>query len=121
MPMTGEKPTKSKRVSISTDGVSQILASTGQQISDLGENVVEEGITRLTVSKAVSEKSAAISKASDEQAVQGMEEMLLAEKVGQTARAEVNAGAAEISAGAAAMGAALAMDDVLATIKKKSE
>ncbi len=109
------------RLAISTNGVSQILAATGQQISELGENEVEEGMTRLTVSRAASEESAAMSKASDDLAVQGIEEMILAEKVGQTARLVANEGAAEISAGAAVVGAAVAMDHVAATIKKQSE
>ena len=109
------------RLAISTNGISQILAATGQQISELGENEVEEGMTRLTVSRAASEKSAAMSKASDDLAVQGIEEMILAEKVGQTARLEANEGAAQISAGAAVVGAAVAMDHVAASIKKQSE
>jgi len=109
------------RLAISTNGVSQILAATGQEISELGENEVEEGMTRLTVSRAASEESAAMSKASDDLAVQGIEEMILAEKVGQTARLEANEGAAEISAGAAVVGAAVAMDQVAASIKKQSE
>ena len=109
------------RLAISTNGVSQILAATGQQISELGENEVEEGMTRLTVSRAASEESAAMSKASDDLAVQGIKAMILAEKVGQTARLVANEGAAEISAGAAVVGAAVAMDHVAATIKKQSE
>jgi hypothetical protein len=109
------------RLAISTNGVSQILAATGQQISELGENEVEEGMTRLSVSRAASEESAAMSKASDDLAVQGIEEMILAEKVGQTARLEANEGAAQISTGAAVVGAAVAMDHVAATIKKQSE
>ncbi len=109
------------RLAISTNGLSQILAATGQQISELGENEVEEGMTRLTVSRAASEKSAAMSKASDDLAVQGIEEMILAEKVGQTARLEANEGAAEISAGSAVVGAAVALDHVAASIKKQSE
>jgi hypothetical protein len=109
------------RLAISTNGVSKILAAAGQQISELGENEVEEGMTRLTVSRAASEESAAMSKASDDLAGQGIEEMILAEKVGQTARLEANEGASEISAGAAVVGAAVAMDQVAATIKKQSE
>jgi len=109
------------RLAISTNGVSQILAATGQQISELGENEVEEGMTRLTVSRAASQESAALSTASDDLAVQGIEEMVLAEKIGQTARLEANEGASEISAGAAVVGAAVAMDQVAATIKKQSE
>jgi hypothetical protein len=109
------------RLAISTSGISQILAATGQEISDLGSNEVEEGMTRLTVSRAASEESKAMSKASDELAVQGMEEMILAEKVGKTARREANEGAGEISAGAAVMGAALTMENVADTLKKKSE
>jgi hypothetical protein len=109
------------RLAISTNGVSQILAATGQQISELGENEVEEGMTRLTVSRAASQESAVLSTASDDLAVQGIEEMILAEKVGQAARLEADQGASEISAGSAVLGAALAMDNVAATIKKQSE
>jgi hypothetical protein len=109
------------RLAISTNGYSQILAATGQQISDLGENEVDEGMTRLTVSRAASEESAAMSIASDDLAAQGMEEMILAEKVGQAARLEANEGVSEISAGSAVVGAALALDNVAATLKKKSE
>jgi hypothetical protein len=109
------------RLSISTDGVSKVLAVTGKRITSLGENEVEEGILRLAVSQAASERSDALSKASEELTMQGMEETLIAGEVGQAARAEAIEGVAEISTGSAVVGAALAMEEVASTLKEKSE
>ena len=109
------------RLAVSTHAVSQVLAATGKKISALGENEMDEGVTRLTVSAVVSEESAAMSKASDELAAQGIEEMVIGAEVGKAARAEAMDSAAEISTGSAAVGAALAMEEVADTLKKKSE
>ena len=54
------------RQAISTDGVSQVMAAAGQRLTSLGENEVEEGMMRLAISNAASEKSAAMSKTSEE-------------------------------------------------------
>jgi hypothetical protein len=109
------------RLAIATDGVSQLLSGTGERISTLGENEVEEGVARLKVSEAASEESAAMSKASQDLAYQGIQEVALAEESARAARAAAMEGAAEISTGSAVVGAALAVDEVATTIKKKSE
>jgi hypothetical protein len=87
----------------------------------LGANEVEEGMTRLAVSKAVSEKSAAKAQASEDLAIQGIEAMVAGGELGRAARAEAVEGAADISTGSAVVGAALAMDEVANTLKDKSE
>jgi hypothetical protein len=109
------------RHAISADGVSQVLAATGKRIGTLGENEVEEGMARLTISEAASAQSAALSKASVDLTVQGIEEMAFAGEVTQVARAEAMEGAAEISSGSAVVGAAIAMDEMAASMKEKSE
>jgi hypothetical protein len=109
------------RVAIATKGVSQLMADTGKQIGSLGENEMEEGIARLKVSEAAAGESAALSKASENLAQQGFEEVVLAGEATRAARAETMEGAAEIATGSAVLGAAVAMDDVATTIKKKSE
>jgi hypothetical protein len=109
------------RRAISTDGISQVLATTGKRIGALGENEVEEGMARLTISEAASAQSEAMSKASEDLAVKGIEEMVVAGEITQVARAEAIEGAAEISSGSAVMGAAIAMDEMAATLKEKSE
>ena len=109
------------RLAISTDGVSQVLAAAGQRITALGENEVEEGLVRLAISEAVSEQSAAMSRASEDLAVQGIEEMVIGVEVTQVAREEAMEGVSEISSGSAVIGAALAIDDVATTLKEKSE
>lgn len=109
------------RQAISTRAMAEVLASAGQKITALGENEMEEGVARLTVSAVVSEESAAMSKASSELAVQGLEEIAIGAEVGKAARAEAMESAAEISAGSAAVGAALAMEEVATSLKKKSE
>ena len=109
------------RYAISTKAVSQLMADTGKKIEALGENEMEEGVTRLTVSAAVAEESAARARASKELAVQGLGEMVVGTAVGKAARAEAMEGAAEIADGSAAVGAALAMDEVATTFKKKAE
>jgi hypothetical protein len=108
------------RLSISADGVSQVLAGAGQRITSLGENEVEEGLVRLATSEAVSAESAAMSKASQDLAVQGIEEMVIGGDVTQAAREKAAEGAAELSAGSATLGAALAMDDMASTLKEKA-
>jgi hypothetical protein len=109
------------RIAISTDGVSQILTATEKRISTLGQNEVEEGMVRLSTSEAVSAESAARSKASEDLARQGIEEMVIGGEVTKAAADEAKEGVAEISSGSAVMGAALAMDDVAAALKEKSE
>ena len=109
------------RLALSTRAVSEVLASAGQKISALGENEVDEGVARLTVSAVVSEESAAMANASTELAVQGLEEMAMGAEIGKAARMEALESAAQISTGSATVGAALAMDEVAASLKKKSE
>ena len=109
------------RIAISTDGVSQILSTAGQRINTLGENEVEEGMVRLATSEAVSAASAARSKASEDLAVQGIEEMVIGGEITEAAQAEAIEGASEISSGSAVIGAALVMDDMAAALKEKSE
>lgn len=109
------------RLAISTDGMSQVMAAAGERIAVLGENEVEEGVARLVISSAASEESAAMLKASEELAMQGMEEVLDAREVARAVRAEALEGAAEISSGSAVVGAALTVDEVATTLKKKSE
>jgi hypothetical protein len=62
-----------------------------------------------------------MSKSSDNLVVKGLEEMAFAGQVAQVAREEVIESAAEISGGSAVVGAAIAMDEVAATLKEKSE
>jgi hypothetical protein len=109
------------RVAVSTKAVSQVLSAAGKKIEALGENEMDEGVTRLSVSAAASEKSAAMAKASDELAVQGFEEVVVGAGLAKAARAEAREGAVEISTGSAAVGAALAMDEMATSLKKKSE
>jgi hypothetical protein len=109
------------RIAISTDGVSQILSGAEKRINTLGENEVEEGLVRMAVSEAVSAESAARSYASEDLAVQGIEEMVIGSQVSEAAREEAVQGAAEISSGSAVIGAAIAMDDMAAALKEKSE
>jgi hypothetical protein len=109
------------RVAISTDGLSQVLAATGQKIGTLGENEVEEGMVRLSTSQAVAVQSEALAISSDTLAVKGLTEVVIGEEVAQDARAEAMQGTAEISSGSAVMGAALAMDDMADELKKKSK
>lgn len=109
------------RTALSTHAAAKVLETTGQKINALGENEMDEGVTRLTVSAVVSEESAAMSKASEELAVQGIEELIIGAEVGKAARTEAQESAAEISSGSAAVGAALAMDEVAASLKKKGE
>jgi hypothetical protein len=109
------------RIAISTDGVSQILSAAEQRISTLGENEVEEGMVRLSTSQAVAAESAARSQASEDLAVRGIEEMVIGGEVSDVAQAETVKAAAEISSGSAVIGAALAMDDMAASLKEKSK
>jgi hypothetical protein len=109
------------RIAISTDGISQLLSASGTKIRDLGENEVDEGFTRLEVAEVAAEKSAAMSRAGDELAGQGIEKIIVAKEVGQAAREEAIAGAREISEGSAVVGAASAIDDVAATVREQSE
>jgi hypothetical protein len=109
------------RMALSTRAVSEVLASAGQKISALGENEMDEGVARLTVSAVVSEESAAMANASHELAVQGLEEIAAGAEIGRAARMEATESAAQISTGSATVGAALAMDEVASSLKKKSE
>lgn len=109
------------RRAISTDGISQVLAATGKKISTLGENEVEEGMARLTLSEVAAVESEVMSRTSEDLATKGIEEMVVAGEVTKVARAEAAEGAAEISSGSAVIGAALAMDEMAATLKEKSE
>jgi len=109
------------RIALSTKAISQVLAAAGKKIETLGENEMDEGATRLVVSAVASEESAAMSRASDELAVKGFEEVVIGAEVGKVARDEAMQSAAEISSGSAAVGAALTMDEVATALKKKSE
>ncbi len=109
------------RHAISTDGVAQVLASTGQRINTLGENEVEEGLVRLATSEAVSAESVAMSKTSQELAAVGIGELIIGNEVSQEARNQAIEGVNEISAGSDALGAAMAMDAMAADLKEKSE
>jgi hypothetical protein len=73
------------------------------------------------MSAIAKEESAAMSNASDELAVKGFEEVVVGAEVGKLARAQAMESAAEISSGSAAVGAALAMNEVATSLKKKSE
>lgn len=108
-------------IAMSTKAVSQVLSAAGKKIEALGENEMDEGVTRLTMSAIAKEESAAMSTASDELAVKGFEEVVVGAEVGQLARVQAMEGAAEISDGSAAVGAALAMNEVATSLKKKSE
>ena len=109
------------RIAVSTKAVSQVLAAAGKKIEALGENEMDEGVTRLTMSAIAKEESAAMSNASDELALKGFEEVVVGAEVGKLARAQAMESAAEISSGSAAVGAALAMNEVATSLKKKSE
>ena len=109
------------RSAMSTHVVAEVLAAAGKKINALGENEMDEGVTRLTVSAVVSEESAAMAKASNELAVQGLEEIAVGAEVGKAARLEAMESAAEISTGSATVGAALTMDEVATSLKKKGE
>jgi enoyl reductase-like protein len=109
------------RNAVSTKAVSQVLSAAGKKIEALGENEMDEGVTRLAVSAVAKEESAAMSKASGELAVQGFEEVVVSAEVGRLARVQAMEGAAEISDGSTAVGAALAMEEVATSLKKKSE
>jgi hypothetical protein len=109
------------RIAVSTKAVSQVLAAAGKKIESLGENEMDEGVTRLTMSALAREESAAMSNASDELAARGFEEVVVGAEVGRLARAQAMESAAEISSGSAAVGAALAMDEVATSLRKKSE
>jgi hypothetical protein len=109
------------RMALSTRAVSDVLASAGQKMSTLGENEMEEGVARLTVSAVVSEESVAMANASNELAAQGLEEIVAGAEIGRAARVEVMESANQISTGSAAVGASLAMEEVAATLRKKSE
>jgi hypothetical protein len=108
-------------IAISTEGVSQLLASAGTKIGALGENEVAEGITRLVVADAAAAESAAMADASVKLAEKGIDEMMTGGDLAQVARMEVAEGAAELSAGSAVVGAAMAIDNVANTLKEKSE
>jgi hypothetical protein len=109
------------RTAVSTKAVSQVLSAAGKKMEALGENEMDEGVTRLTVSAVAKEESAAMSQASDELAAKGFEEVVVGAEVGRLARAQTMEGAAEISNGSAAVGAALAMEEVATSLRKKSE
>ena len=109
------------RIAVSTKAVSQVLGVAGKKIEALGENEMDEGVARVAVSAIVSERSTAMSQASDELAVQGMEEMIVGAEIGKAARTEAMEGAAEISSGSAAVGAALTMEEVATSLKEKTE
>jgi hypothetical protein len=109
------------RTAVSTKAVSQVLSTAGKKIEALGENEMDEGVTRLTISTVVKEESAAISRASDELGVKGFEEVVVGAEVGRLARAQAMESAAEISNGSAQVGAALALQEVATSLKKKSE
>jgi len=109
------------RIAISTDGVSQLMAAAGEKISALGQNEVEEGVTRLAVSQAAAVESGAMAQASEELLQQGAGKMVVGAALGKAAREEVEDGALEIASGSENVGAALAMDDVAAQLKDKSK
>jgi hypothetical protein len=87
----------------------------------LGENEVQEGVTRLAVSQVASAESEAMAQASEELLDQGAGKMVVGAALGRAAREEVEGGALEIATGSENVGAALAMDDVAAQLKEKSK
>ncbi len=109
------------RTAVSTKAVSQVLSAAGSKMEALGANEMNEGVTRLTMSAVAREESAAMSEASDELATKGFEEVVVGAEVGRLARAQAMESAAEISSGSAAVGAALAVDEVASSLRKKSE
>jgi hypothetical protein len=109
------------RVAISTEGVSQLLSVSGTRINALGENEVDEGLTRLEVAEAAQERSAAMAQASDELAAQGIQKIVVGEGLKQIARDEAIEGAKEIAEGSAVVGAAIAVDEVASALKEKSK
>lgn len=109
------------RMALSTRAVSEVLASAGKTMGALGENEMDEGVARLTVSAVVSEESEAMANASNELAVQGLEEIVTGAEIGRAARMEAMESAAQISSGSEAVGAALAMDEMADSLKKNSE
>ncbi len=108
-------------IAASTEGVSQLLASSGTRISHMGDNEVEEGMLRMQIAQASAAKSAAMSQASEELAAQGIEEVVVGGGVTRAARSEAVEGVKEISSGSMVMGAAQAIDDVATHLKEQSE
>ena len=116
-----EMSIKQIHVAVSTQGVSQLLDTTGARIGELGENEVMEGAMRLDIAEAGLEKAESMSKASDKLAEKGMEEIMVAGEVQQLAREEALEGAKEIATGSMVVGEALALDEVANNLKEKSE
>ena len=76
----------------------------------LGENEVAEGMVRMAVSEAAAERSAELSMASDELAIQGLDELETAALAREVAAGAAAAGVGKIAEGAEAMGAGEAIE-----------
>jgi hypothetical protein len=76
----------------------------------MGENEAAEGMVRLAVSEAASERSKELSQASDALAVRGVDELLTAEAAKEVAGAAAVSGIAKIAEGANEMGKGEALE-----------
>ena len=97
------------------------MAAAGQQIGELGENEVVEGMVRMAVSEGMAERSTELSAAGERLAERGADQVAVAAIAGQVARGLVDQGVAEVAAGAADLGAAAATESFAEALEEKAK
>ena len=92
-------------------GLAHLMEATGQQIGELGEEEIDEGLLRMAASDIAAERSAELAAAGAGLAVRGAVEMAAAGAAADLAGEVAAEGVADVATGAAELGAAAALDE----------
>ncbi len=104
-----------------TRSLSHVIADTGRQIGDLGENEIDEGVVRLAASEAAAKRAGELAHASDMLATRGSVEAAVAVGAGELVREMVVEGTSDLAAGAADMAISEELDDFAQTLAANAE
>jgi hypothetical protein len=107
--------------SASATSLSEMMAASGQKLAALGTNEAAEGLARMMVSDALSERSGQLAEASEELAVMGITDAAMAQAAANTAREMVKEGVAGVAEGAANLGSGAALGGVAEALKEKAK
>ena len=104
-----------------TRSLSHVIADTGREIGDLGENEIDEGVLRMEVSEIAAQRSEELSVAGDLLASRGAARLAVGVAAGEVAREMVVEGTREMAAGAADMAESESLDDLAQTLAARAE
>jgi hypothetical protein len=107
--------------SASTKGVAKAIEAAGGKISEMGNNEIAEGVTRMAVSEGLAQGSKELKKAGVKLAKQGKKELEEGSEIRAAGRDYAKEGIGDMVGGGAQMGAAAATEDIADRLDKKGK